>query len=161
MADAAADHTESDHTESGHTAPEGAVFDDTLRAHGLRVTAQRRHVLAAIRELGHATPEQVCARVQGQSPGLNLSTVYRTLELLEELGIISHSHLGHGAPAYHEVAHGDHIHLLCRRCGWIGETASTHVGALAAEVAERFDFSADIGHLTVDGLCTACRKDPT
>jgi Fur family ferric uptake transcriptional regulator len=137
-----------------------ADLDSTLRAHGLRATVQRRLVLRTIRVLGHGTPEQVCERVQTEAPSLNLSTVYRTLELLEELGLVSHTHLGHGAPAYHEVAHADHLHLLCRRCGWVGETASEHVGDLAREVAAGFGFAADVGHLTLDGLCAGCRQAP-
>jgi Fur family ferric uptake transcriptional regulator len=137
----------------------GSDLDSTLRAHGLRATAQRRHVLSAIRNLGHGTPEQVCERVQEQCPSLNLSTVYRTIELLESLGIVSHTHLGHGAPAYHEVQHADHLHLLCRRCGWIGEARSEHVRGLAGEVVTEFGFLADVGHLTLDGICSACRKD--
>src|SRR5436309_2716679 len=79
-----------------------------LRQRGMRRTAQREQVLAAVRDLGHATPEQLAEAV----PGVDLTTVYRTLELLEDLGLVKHTHLGHGAPAY-RPAGDDHIHVVC------------------------------------------------
>ena len=92
-------------------------LDQVLRERGLRATPQRRLVLQAVSELGHATPEQVCEYVQGQTASLNLSTVYRALELLEELGVVSHTHLQHGSPTYQVADHVDHLHLVCRGCG--------------------------------------------
>ena len=92
-------------------------LDAVLRSRGLRATPQRRFVLDALERLGHATPDQVWEQVQPVAPSLSPSTVYRALELLEELGVVTHTHLGHGAPSYHLATHADHIHLVCRRCG--------------------------------------------
>ena len=72
--------------------------------------------------LGHGTPDEICAEVQRTAGGVNISTVYRTLELLEELGLVTHAHLGHGAPTYHAAAGDDHLHLVCRVCGAVIET---------------------------------------
>jgi Fur family ferric uptake transcriptional regulator len=138
---------------AGHDA-----LDDALRARGLRATLQRRLVLQAVVALGHGTPEQVCERVRESAPSLSPSTVYRTLELLEELGVISHTHLGHGAPTYHAAAHADHLHLVCRRCGGIQEAAAATASALVAELSDRYGFEVDLSHLSLDGLCGGCAE---
>ena len=77
---------------------------DVLRKRGLRLTPQRQLVLEAVYELGHATPDQVHAKVARTAAGVNITTVYRTLELLEELGLVTHAHLSHGAMTYHGIA---------------------------------------------------------
>ena len=73
-------------------------WDAKLRDQGYRITPQRQLVLRAVEELQHATPEEILTEVQKTASGVNLSTVYRTLEVLEEVGLVSHAHLGHGAP---------------------------------------------------------------
>ena len=72
-----------------------------LREKGLRLTPQRELVLQAVRQLGHATPEEVAEKVRSTHPGINLSTVYRNLETLENVGLVIHTHLGHGGATYH------------------------------------------------------------
>jgi Fur family ferric uptake transcriptional regulator len=134
-------------------------LEEVLRARGLRATPQRRLVLDALGALGHGTPEQVSDRVQEVAPSLSLSTVYRTLELLEELGVVSHTHLGHGAPSYHLATHDDHIHLVCRRCGAVQEADVARARRLAEEVSARYGFVTDVAHLSLDGLCHACARE--
>jgi Fur family ferric uptake transcriptional regulator len=131
-------------------------LDGALRARGLRATLQRRLVHEAVVELGHGTPEQVCEQVRTVAPSLSPSTVYRTLELLEELGVVSHTHLGHGAPTYHAATHADHLHLVCRRCGAVQEASAAAARQLAAELSGRYGFRADLTHLSVDGVCRGC-----
>jgi Fur family ferric uptake transcriptional regulator len=133
-----------------------ADLDAVLRSRGLRATPQRRFVLDALEQLGHATPDQVWERVQAVAPSMSPSTVYRALELLEELGVVSHTHLGHGAPSYSLATHADHIHLVCRRCGAVQDADVRRAQQLADEVAARYGFVADVGHLALDGLCAAC-----
>jgi Fur family transcriptional regulator, ferric uptake regulator len=94
-----------------------------LRARGFRLTPQRQLVLEAVVHLGHATPDEIAEQVRRTASGVNISTVYRTLELLEELGLVTHTHLGHGAPTYHAAEDADHLHLVCRVCGGIEEVA--------------------------------------
>ncbi len=72
-----------------------------LRESGYRLTPQRELILQAVERLGHATPDEVLAEVRKQSTAVNASTVYRTLEVLEELGLIRHAHLSDRAPTYH------------------------------------------------------------
>ena len=88
------------------------------------MTAQREHVFDAVRRLGHATPEQISEAV----PGVDVTTVYRTLELLEELDLVKHAHLGHGAPAY-RPADDDHIHVVCHVCGTVIDAPADLVDA--------------------------------
>jgi Fur family ferric uptake transcriptional regulator len=123
----------------------------------MRATPQRRLVLDALADLGHATPDQVGERVESVAVPLSPSTVYRTLELLEDLGVVSHTHIGHGAPTYHLTSHGDHVHLVCRRCGRVQEAAVDSMRALGDEVTGRYGFLPELGHLSLDGVCASCR----
>jgi Fur family transcriptional regulator, ferric uptake regulator len=132
------------------------ALDAALRERGLRATPQRRQVLTAILDLGHATPEQIHEHVQAVNPAVNLSTVYRALELLESLALVSHTHLDHGAPTYHLAAHARHLHLVCRECGSVVEAELAIARPLAAVVIERYGFTADLTHLSVHGLCADC-----
>ena len=128
----------------------------TLHERGLRLTPQRQLVLDAIRALGHATPEQICARVQEAAPAVNITTVYRTLELLEELGLVTHAHLSHGATTYHGVAGEQHVHLVCRSCNAIEEVPATMLATLADEIEGSNGFLVDIGHVALFGVCAHC-----
>src|SRR5579875_3274568 len=94
------------------------AWDEQLRARGYRATPQRQLVLEAVAKLGHATPEDVAAEVQQTARGVNISTVYR---MLEQLGMFTHAHLGHGAPTYRLAVEADHVCLVCRSCGRIIE----------------------------------------
>ena len=135
-----------------------ADLDKALRSRGLRVTTQRRQVLQAVEELRHATAEQVCSKVQDVAPGFSLSTVYRTLELFEELGLVSHAHLEHGAPTYHAVSGTEHLHLVCRACGRVEEAGVDAGRALAETLRREHGFVTDVRHLAVHGLCADCGK---
>src|SRR5688572_28768315 len=96
-------------------------WQDRLRSRGYRLTPQRQLVLEAVSGLGHGTPEEIATSVRRTASGVNISTVYRTLELLEELGLVQYTHLGHGAPTYSVATDHDHVHLVCRDCGGIDE----------------------------------------
>lgn len=134
-------------------------LDRVLRERGLRATPQRRLVLRAVSELGHATPEQVCEFVQGEAESLNLSTVYRALELLEGLGVVSHTHLQHGSPTYQVADHVDHLHLVCRRCGSVTEADLDLARPMVETVEAGHGFRTDLSHLSLHGVCGNCRSD--
>ena len=120
------------------------------------MTPQRELVLAAVRQLDHGSPEEILSRVRESAKGVNISTVYRALELLEKLGLVSHTHLGHGAPAYHATTEPDHLHLVCRNCERVTEVEPTIAAGLVGDVAARFGFLTDLRHLTVFGICREC-----
>ncbi len=81
----------------------------------------------------------------------------RTLELLEELGMVTHTHLGHGAPTYHLAAEADHVHLVCRGCGEVIEVRPELAEGLVSGLDAELGFAADVHHLTVFGRCRECR----
>ncbi|HEX6194936.1 MAG TPA: Fur family transcriptional regulator [Jiangellaceae bacterium] len=130
-----------------------------LRARGHRLTPQRELVLQAVQNLEHATPERVLDEVRRTSTSVNLSTVYRTLDLLEKLGLVSHTHLGHGAPAYHAMSEPDHVHLVCRSCQRVTEVGTDVATGLVDAVADKEGFTTDVRHLTLFGYCRDCRPD--
>jgi Fur family ferric uptake transcriptional regulator len=126
----------------------GQAWDEELRARGYRVTPQRQLVLEAVTKLEHATPEEICASVQQTARGVNISTIYRSLELLEQLGLVTHTHLGHGAPRYH----------LAAECGRVTQVGPDAVQVLVTTLAEHHGFETDVGHLTVFGRCADCQR---
>jgi len=136
----------------------GASIDLTgeLRAKGYRLTPARQLVLSAVLALEHATPDAICAEVQRTASSVNLSTVYRTLELLEELDLVSHTHLGHGAPIYHAAHERDHLHLVCGACGKITEAAANCADTLVDRLRGDFGFETDVPHFALFGRCADC-----
>ncbi len=133
------------------------TWDDTLRAGGYRVTPQRQLILEAVTKLEHATPEEIFADVRQTARGVNVSTVYRTLELLEQIGLVTHTHLGHGAPRYHLAAEAQHVHLVCRECERVTQVEPAAVRSLVSSLDAEHGFETDVGHLTVFGRCADCR----
>ena len=127
-----------------------------LRERGLRVTPQREQVLAAVRELGHATPEQISESVTG----VDVTTVYRTLELLEQIGLVRHAHLGHGAPSY-RPAEDEHVHVVCHACGAVADADPSLADQLARRLYETDGFVLDRSHFTAFGRCQQCSAEQT
>jgi Fur family ferric uptake transcriptional regulator len=134
------------------------TWDAALRAGGYRVTPQRQLVLEAVRRLNHASPEEIFADVHQTAQGVNVSTIYRTLELLEHLGLVTHTHLGHGAPRYHLASEEPHVHLVCQVCERVTELPPDAARPLVAALDEEHGFKTDLGHLTVFGTCRDCRR---
>ncbi len=129
---------------------------EKLREQGYRLTPQRELILDAVDTLGHATPDEVLAEVRKKSTALNVSTVYRTLEVLEELGLVRHAHLSDRAPTYHSVRDHEHFHLVCRNCQKVISVDPDVLSPLLDRLQADHGFSADIGHLTVFGTCRDC-----
>ena len=133
-------------------------WDEELRSRGYRVTPQRQLVLEAVASLNHATPEEIAARVQQTAKGVNISTIYRTLELLDSLGLVAHTHLNHGAPTYHLATEAGHVHLVCQGCGKIDQASPEAIAPLTDAVDTRHGFEVNVSHLTVFGRCQDCRS---
>ena len=144
-----------------HATPQEAPLAERLRARGLRLTAQRQRVLAAVTALDHATPESIGARLReeagpdGTAP--DASTVYRNLELLERLGLVWHTHLGRGSPVYH-VAEHPHLHVVCSSCGEVSSVDPGILDDAAERLAAQHGFTVDVGHVALTGTCRACRQ---
>jgi Fur family ferric uptake transcriptional regulator len=132
-------------------------WHDRLRSSGHRLTPQRELVLAAVESLGHATPDEVYAEVRTHSESINLSTVYRTLELLDDLGLIRHAHLTDRAPTYHSASGHEHAHLICRECRRVISIDRSEMEAALDGLAGKRGFAPDYGHLTIFGTCAECQ----
>ena len=129
-----------------------------LREKGLRLTPQRELVLNAVRQLGHATPEEVAEQVKKTHPGINLSTVYRNLETLENVGLVQHTHLGHGGATYHAAEEMTHLHLVCGKCGSVGEAPIEVAAPFVNSLVDDYGFKTDVTHFAIYGTCEACQK---
>jgi Fur family ferric uptake transcriptional regulator len=130
-----------------------------LREKGYRLTPQRELILGAVNRLHHATPDEVLAEVRTHSSAVNISTVYRTLEVLEELGLVRHAHITDRAPTYHTVHEHEHFHLVCRKCRRVFSVDPDVMASVLTRLRAENDFEADVGHLTIFGTCGDCREE--
>ena len=139
------------------TMPANEVME-LLRSRGLRMTPQRRAIVFEVmRTQGHIAPADVARKVQGEMPGVNASTVYRTLALLEEIGVLSHAHLESGAE-YHRTEEAGHVHLTCSSCGAEDDLSISEAQALQKVVERHRGFEPDLTHFAISGLCSACQR---
>jgi Fur family ferric uptake transcriptional regulator len=138
-------------------ATSGDDLRERLREAGFRLTPQRRLVLQAVVELGHSTPEEITARVQATADGVNVSTVYRTLDVLEELGLVRHGHGPDGREEYHVLPDAEHGHLHCRACGAAWEITRDEGATIVATLEAARGFAVDLSHVTIVGRCRSCR----
>ena len=132
-------------------------WERRLRDHGFRITPQRQLVLEAVESLRHGTPEEILVEVQLTASGVNLSTIYRTLEVLEEVGLVTHAHIGHGPPTYHAVDEHVHIHLVCDRCAKVVSVPASTATDFVDRLETDYGFRTDISHVSVHGLCKSCK----
>lgn len=118
-------------------------------------------MLAAVDRLGHGTPEEIHAVVAEQSSAINISTVYRTLALLDELDLLHVVQLGDKAPVYHSKVLPTHVHLSCRECGGVTDAEPEEFSRLVGAIARTYGFDVDLERLVVTGTCPACgERDP-
>ena len=129
-----------------------------LRQRGLRMTPQRRAIVAEImRSQGHISPTTLARKVQADMPGVNASTIYRTLSLLEEVGVLQHSHVESGAE-YHKADEAQHVHLTCGRCGRDDALSIREAEKLGSLIHAHHGFVADLTHFAITGLCSDCAR---
>jgi Fur family ferric uptake transcriptional regulator len=129
---------------------------DALRQRGLRMTPQRRAIVAEImRTQGHISPTALSRKVQGEMPGVNASTIYRTLALLEEMGVLAHAHLEGGAE-YHRAEEAGHVHLTCSNCGSEDDLSLDEAEALVRLIERHHGFAPDLTHFAISGRCADC-----
>ena len=127
-----------------------------LRDKGFRMTPQRRAIVAEIMATsGHINPTSVARQVQERVPGVNASTVYRTLDLLEDLGVLSHAHLESG-PEYHRRQDSRHVHLSCSNCGLQESLSMAEAEQLERLLGQHHGFRPDLTHFAISGLCAGC-----
>lgn len=133
----------------------GAILAQ-LRERGGRVTTPRRAIVAELlRAEGHVTADELALRVRARYPDVSESTIYRTLNVLSEFGVVRHVHLGHGPAVYH-LADEAHHHLVCESCGLVIEVPAAVLGGLRRRLVREYGFHLDAAHFALAGRCPAC-----
>lgn len=129
-----------------------------LQQKGYRLTPQRIMVIEALHGADqHISAEDIYVQVKARYPYANISTVYRTLELLKELELVTETDFGDGRVRYHTEEKGHHHHLVCRKCGKIIDLDDSALSLLRDSLLRDYDFEADLRHLAIFGLCPKCR----
>ncbi|WKZ82211.1 MAG: Fur family transcriptional regulator [Acidimicrobiia bacterium] len=131
------------------------MLADRLRSSGLRITGPRRHVLTVLasNHQCHLTAPSITETLAGK---VDPATVYRTLDTLEAVGVVTHSHLGHGPAVYHFADEPPHQHLVCSSCGVAVEVDMDVIRLSLGEMTARTGFVPDPTHFAVSGTCAAC-----
>jgi len=106
----------------------------------------------------HISAEEIYAQIVAKYPNVNISTVYRTLELLKRLGLVTETDLGGGRVRYHSAEKGHHHHLVCEKCGTMIDIDESTLARLQDVLFHRYNFSARLSHLAIFGRCEKCRK---
>lgn len=135
---------------------------ERLHLQGVRVTVQRSVILEDLfHNSGHRTAEAIYQHVSDRLPGLNVATVYRTLELFREAGLVITHQGQEGVTEFELVRSGGdlHHHLICRRCGMEYALAAEPIDQLKATIFKRFGFHADLDHIVIAGLCAQCSEE--
>ena len=126
---------------------------------GYRLTPQRLMVVKAVEEAdSQISVEEIYLQIRARYPYMNISTVYRTLELLSELGLVTETDMGDGRVRYHSIGKGHHHHLVCQKCGEIIDVEESMLRSLRDEIGQRYGFKVDMKHLAFFGLCAKCRE---
>jgi len=126
---------------------------------GYRLTPQRMMILSAIENSqNHISAEDIYAQIVAKYPHVNISTVYRTLELLKRHGLVTETDLGGGRVRYHPTDKGHHHHLVCRECGATIDLDESVLTPVKAALLRDYRFIADLRHLAIFGRCIKCRK---
>jgi Fur family ferric uptake transcriptional regulator len=134
---------------------------DRLRSRGLRWTPQRGVLVAVLaRTRGHVTGSELVEACRSVDPRTTPSTVYRTLDVLEELGLVRHAHGRDGREEFHVLPEADHGHLHCEGCGQTWELSADEVDDLAERLRAGRGFLVDLSHVTIVGRCAACEAGP-
>jgi Fur family ferric uptake transcriptional regulator len=130
-----------------------------LTEQGYRLTPQRLMTISAIEKSdGHISAEEIYAQVIAKYPQVNISTVYRTLELLKKLGLVTETDFGEGRVRYHPLGKGHHHHLVCQECGAVTDLDEAVLAPLERVLLREYGFSADLRHLAIFGRCVKCNK---
>ncbi|MBA7593491.1 Ferric uptake regulation protein [subsurface metagenome] len=130
-----------------------------MRELGYRLTPQRMLILAAVQASdSHISAEEIYSQVRAQYPHVNISTVYRTLDLLKGLSLVTETDLGEGRVRYHYADKGHHHHLICERCGAIIDVDEDLFLPLKRTLLKDYQFNADIRHFAIFGRCTKCPR---
>ena len=132
---------------------------ESLKEKGYRLTPQRMMVLEALHQAeGHITAPEIYGRVRAKYPWVNKSTIYRTLELLKELDLVTETELGGDKLYYHHADKGHHHHLVCQKCGRTIDLDESLLTPLEDTLRRKYHFQAEMKHLAIHGHCLHCQS---
>jgi|WetSurMetagenome_2_1015567.scaffolds.fasta_scaffold198481_2 Fur family transcriptional regulator, ferric uptake regulator len=139
------------------------IFFEEMKKRGYRVTPQREMVLAIMHKLEEpSTVEEIFAHVQEISKSVDISTVYRTLELLQEFNLVSVIDTGdRQAKFVHVGDHSPHLHLVCKSCGKISGIHLEDIQEQASALEKQLGFQIDWQDVSFQGLCQKCQQKVT
>lgn len=127
-----------------------------MRARGGRATSPKRILLEVLfGDDRHLSAEELGEAVQARAPDVHMTTIYRNLEDLQRLGVVVHTHLGHGPVTYQLASHA-HAHLVCAECGTRITAPDELFQGLALAAKTRLGFTIDPHHFAILGRCAAC-----
>lgn len=130
-----------------------------LRSRGYRITPQRELIIQAIAHSPrHITAEEIAIQLQEYTQAINITTVYRTLDLLWQEGFACRNDLSEGKIVYATVQHGPHIHLVCRKCNQVIDADSEALNSLNLELQDQYGFDPDLDHFSIFGVCSECQE---
>jgi Fur family ferric uptake transcriptional regulator len=130
---------------------------DRLHERGLRWTPQRRALISVLAGTdGHVTGAELVERCRAVDPATIPSTVYRTLDVLEDLGLIRHGHGADGREEFHVLPEAEHGHLHCSACGATWEVGVGEAESFVATLRASRGFEVDLSHMTIVGRCRSC-----
>lgn len=129
-----------------------------LQAQGYRLTPQRMLVIEALHNAeSHISAEEIYEQLHARYPYSNISTVYRTLELLNRLSLVTETDFGEGRVRYHVAEKSHHHHLVCRTCGKVIDLDESVLSPIKGTLLRDYGFNADLRHLAISGECSDCR----
>jgi Fur family ferric uptake transcriptional regulator len=131
---------------------------EALRSQGGRLTTPRRLVLQALFAAGDLVSAERIAAGMDTGVALDLSSVYRNLEKLEELGVVQHIHVGHGPGVYGLLAEGEHEYLVCEVCGRVTSADVEQLDRVREVIREQFGYEARFTHFPIHGRCSDCAE---
>lgn len=131
-----------------------------LTDRGYRLTPQRMMVVAAVEDADdHISAEEIYEQVIKRYPQMNISTVYRTLELMKAEGLVTETDMGDGRVRYHCMGKGHHHHLICQKCGRIIDVEEEVVNPLWADIKRKYGFKVGMKHMALFGICKQCAPE--
>jgi len=123
-----------------------------------RLTPQRMMIVAAIESSGHhISAEEIYNQIKARYPHLNISTIYRTLDLLKRVALVTETDLGERRVRYHSAERGHHHHIVCQRCGQITDLDEALFFSLKDGLRREYKSEADLSHLAIFGCCVCCK----
>jgi Fe2+ or Zn2+ uptake regulation protein len=134
------------------------VLGELAKSGRRRTSARQVIVESVLSSKGHVTADELARDIHRRFPSINISTVYRTLDALEEIGVIDHVHLGHGRAVYH-LTDEEHQHLVCEKCESVIELPATKLRSFLRQIERDHGFEVDRRHFAIVGVCSDCRSN--